>query len=279
MTDKDRDLTPQGNAPSWVDEVLASSSPAAPRPVEGRHGPVSDAAPDSAGRTASGWEDWPPSPSTSGHTAPGYGASGHGASGYSDPARDLRLPEDPPRPVAPPPAAARTDSPRFDADDWVARATGGQVRDPRVGGAPTRTTTTTYAAAPQTDAWGEPLRSGPVPGSPASPVALPLREDIGQKKLVAGLLGIFLGSLGVHKFYLGQNTAGLLMLAVNLGVWALAIVLSLLTLGFGAVVLFPLAGFVSSVLGVVGLIEGIIYLTKSDADFQRDYLYGKKAWF
>lgn len=275
MTDKDRDLTPQGNAPSWVDEVLASSSPAAPRPVEGRHGGVT---PGSVGRPASGWEDWPPS--TSGQGTPGHGASGHG-----DPARDLRLPEDPPRPApprfdaprfdAPRPAASSPGASRFDADDWVARATGGQVRDPRVGGAPQRTTS---AAAPQTDAWGEPLRSGLVPVSPVSPAMLPLHEDIGQKKLVAGLLGIFLGSLGVHKFYLGQNGAGLLMLAVNLGVWVLAVVLSLLTLGFGAVVLFPLAGFVSSVLGVIGLIEGIIYLTKSDADFQRDYLYGKKAW-
>ena len=286
MTDKNRDLTPQGNAPSWVDEVLSSSQPAAPRPVEGRHVVVSDPAPGSvgsgsAGSSQSGWEDWPPSRPAQDDLS------------RDDPARDLRLPGDPPRPAAP------SFDPPFDADDWVARATGGQARDPRVEGAvsartsttgsSTAHTSTTYAAAPQTDAWGDPVRSGPVRPDPvrsgpvtplpSSPMHLPLREDIGQKKLIAGLLAIFLGSLGVHKFYLGQNAAGLLMLAVNLGVWALAVVLSLLTLGFGALVLFPLAGFVSSALGVVGLIEGIIYLTKSDADFQRDYLYGKKAWF
>ena len=256
MTDKDRDLTPQGNAPSWVDEVLAS--PAVPRPVEGRHGGVSDVTPGSAAGAQRGWESWPP----------------------NDPARDLRLPEDPPRPAAPTPGPTNPGptSPgptSFDADDWVARATGGQARNPRMGG----TQTTTYAAAPQmaprTDAWGEPLPGG------ALPTRLPLDQsgDTAQKKLIAGLLGIFLGSLGVHKFYLGQNAAGLLMLGVNLGVWALAVVLSLFTLGFGAVVLFPLAAFVSSVLGVIGLIEGIIYLTKSDADFERDYLHGRKSWF
>ena len=30
--------------------------------------------------------------------------------------------------------------------------------------------------------------------------------------------------------------------------------------------------------GLLGFIEGVIYLTKSDADFQREYITGKKAW-
>lgn len=255
MTDKDRNAGPSGNAPSWVDEVLSSSS-SAPRPVEGRHGQTADPAQNPAGTApGSGWDHWP----------------------QTDAARDLRLPGDPPRPAPP----------SFDSDDWVARATGGEVRDPQ-GRDPQESRTTVYSAAPQTDAWGDPVR--PAPPAPVKPVrgqmgqsngpaGLPVREDIAQKKLIAGLLGIFLGSLGVHKFYLGQNGAGLLMLGVNIGVWVLAIVLSLLTLGLGAIILFPLAGFVTSVLGVIGLIEGILYLTKSDADFQRDYLYGNKAWF
>ena len=31
--------------------------------------------------------------------------------------------------------------------------------------------------------------------------------------------------------------------------------------------------------GIIGLIEGIIYLTKSDADFIQTYQVGKKEWF
>ena len=31
--------------------------------------------------------------------------------------------------------------------------------------------------------------------------------------------------------------------------------------------------------GVVGLVEGIIYLTKSDEDFQSIYVTGQKEWF
>ena len=31
--------------------------------------------------------------------------------------------------------------------------------------------------------------------------------------------------------------------------------------------------------GIIGLIEGIIYLTKSDEDFVEEYINQKKAWF
>src|SRR5207245_7444092 len=64
----------------------------------------------------------------------------------------------------------------------------------------------------------------------------PLRPTGGaEKKLAAGLTGILLGSLGVHKFILGYTRAGLIMLLV-----------SVLTLGFGSI---PMA--------VIGIIEGI----------------------
>ena len=39
---------------------------------------------------------------------------------------------------------------------------------------------------------------------------------------------------------------------------------------------FGIAGFV---MGIIGLIEGIIYLTKSDEDFSRIYVQNKKGWF
>jgi len=74
-----------------------------------------------------------------------------------------------------------------------------------------------------------------------------------EKKLVAGILGILLGGLGIHKFYLGYTKEGILN-----------IVITLCTCGIGS---------------IVGLIEGIIYLTKSDEEFVRTYVEGKKGWF
>lgn len=91
----------------------------------------------------------------------------------------------------------------------------------------------------------------PVPGS----------GQVGQKsKVAAGLLAIFLGGLGIHKFYLGASTAGVIMLLCTL-------------LGF--ILLF----IPTFIVGIIALIEGIIYLTKSDEDFYRTYEVGKKAWF
>ena len=85
--------------------------------------------------------------------------------------------------------------------------------------------------------------------------------EISNKKLAAGLTGIFLGAFGVHKFILGYTKPALIMLVVSLA---------------GGVVTCGLASFV---MGVIGLIEGIIYLTKTDAQFQALYLDGQKDWF
>lgn len=78
-----------------------------------------------------------------------------------------------------------------------------------------------------------------------------------KEKLVAGLLGILLGSLGIHKFYLGYTKEGVIMLLV-----------SLLTCGIGAFVM-----------EIIGLIEGIMYLVKSDEEFQATYVDSHKGWF
>jgi TM2 domain-containing membrane protein YozV len=51
---------------------------------------------------------------------------------------------------------------------------------------------------------------------------------------VAVLLAFFLGGFGAHRFYLGQNGRGILMLCVTLGI----VFLSAITLGVGAVLLF-----------------------------------------
>ncbi len=79
--------------------------------------------------------------------------------------------------------------------------------------------------------------------------------------VAAGLLAIFLGWLGIHKFYLGYNTPGFIMLAVTV---------------LGSVFTFGLAG---AVVGVISLIEGILYLTKSQSEFEQIYVFGKREWF
>lgn len=78
-----------------------------------------------------------------------------------------------------------------------------------------------------------------------------------EKKIPAGILAILIGSLGIHKFYLGYTKEGLIMLLVTV-----------LTFGFG--------GFV---MGIIALIEGIVYLTKTDEQFAATYVGGRKGWF
>jgi TM2 domain-containing membrane protein YozV len=76
-------------------------------------------------------------------------------------------------------------------------------------------------------------------------------------KLAAGICGILLGALGIHKFVLGYTGPGLIMLLVS--------VLS--------------CGIAAPVISIIGLIEGIIYLTKSDEEFGRLYVENRKEWF
>ncbi len=78
-----------------------------------------------------------------------------------------------------------------------------------------------------------------------------------EKKVAAGICGILLGGLGVHKFILGYKNEGLIMLLVS--------VLSCFTLSF--------------VVSIVGIVEGIIYLTKTDEEFVSTYVTNKKGWF
>lgn len=82
-----------------------------------------------------------------------------------------------------------------------------------------------------------------------------------NKKILAGILAIVLGGFGIHKFVLGYNKEGIIMLACTL-------VLGFLTCG--------IAGWV---IWLISLIEGIIYLTKSDEEFYNTYQVGKKPWF
>ena len=92
-----------------------------------------------------------------------------------------------------------------------------------------------------------------------------------DKKLAAGLCGILLGGLGIHKFILGYQQEGIILLSVYL----ISLVITVVTCGFGAFVAVP----VMLIAGVIGIIEGIIYLTKSDEEFVQTYVVNKKPWF
>ena len=60
-----------------------------------------------------------------------------------------------------------------------------------------------------------------------------------KSKVVAGLLGIFLGSIGIHRFYLGYMTIGIIQ-----------IVVTVLTFGIGG-----LWGFIEGILIFAGTIN------------------------
>lgn len=81
-----------------------------------------------------------------------------------------------------------------------------------------------------------------------------------KSKIVAGILALFLGGFGVHKFYLGCTVAGIIMLVVFL---------------FG----FILLGIPSFVIAIIAFIEALIYFFKSDNDFEEKYVNNKKCWF
>lgn len=99
----------------------------------------------------------------------------------------------------------------------------------------------------------EPPPAGPPPGGYQQPPGGGGQIPGAEKKLVAGILGILLGGLGIHKFYLGYTNTGIIQLVVT----------------------FVTCGAA----GIIGLIEGIIYLTKTDQDFVNTYIVGKKEWF
>jgi TM2 domain-containing membrane protein YozV len=85
----------------------------------------------------------------------------------------------------------------------------------------------------------------------ASNAAQPISQE--NKKIVAGVLALLFGSLGIHKFILGYTKEGLIQIGI-----------SIVTCGIA---------------GIIGFIEGIIYLTKSDEEFYQTYQVGKKGWF
>jgi TM2 domain-containing membrane protein YozV len=67
----------------------------------------------------------------------------------------------------------------------------------------------------------------------------------GKDKTTAGILGILLGSLGVHHFYLGSTTSGII-----------EIVVTFVTCGIGS---------------LLGIIEGVMLLVMDQNEFDQRY--------
>ena len=86
-----------------------------------------------------------------------------------------------------------------------------------------------------------------------------------SKRVLAGILAILLGGFGVHKFILGYTKEGLILLFGTL----LSMLLMCLIIG----------AFLIYIPWLIGIIEGIIYLTKSDEEFVYTYQTNKKGWF
>lgn len=192
----------------------------------------------------------------------------------SEPASNAESPSAP----EPEPASEPTPEPES-APAWVPYSTN---QTPPPYGAPEQPT---YGAVPPTNTAGYQAPNGYNAGytnsqQHAGPGAVPpqqpyygyqqpqyYQQPYGQPvvatkdHVAAGLLAIFLGWLGIHKFYLGYNTAGFIMLAVTI---------------LGSLFTFGLAG---GVIWVISIIEGILYLTKSQAEFEQMYVINKREWF
>jgi len=74
-------------------------------------------------------------------------------------------------------------------------------------------------------------------------------EGRGKDKMIAGILGILLGSLGIHHFYLGSTMAGVILLLVSL--------LS--------------CGILAAISGICALVEGVMLLVMPDDEFNARY--------
>lgn len=101
--------------------------------------------------------------------------------------------------------------------------------------------------------------AGSFAASPVRPhYAAPLAS---RDHVAAGFLALLLGFFGVHKFYLGYNAQGFTLMA-------LSVIGGLFSLGITA-----------GVAWIIAIIEGIVYLSKSQSEFEQIYVYGTREWF
>jgi len=80
-----------------------------------------------------------------------------------------------------------------------------------------------------------------------------------RSRIIAALLAIFGGVLGLQKFYLGYMGTGFLIAFLTICFWWLAMLPVLAAAG-------------------LGVIEGLIYLTMSNETFEQRYLKGRRRW-
>lgn len=81
-----------------------------------------------------------------------------------------------------------------------------------------------------------------------------------KNRIVACVLAFLFGVFGIHKFYLGYKRAGIIMFAVSvIGYWFFGI--------HGCVIYF------------VAVLEGIIYICKTDDEFYDTYVAHERDWF
>ena len=145
---------------------------------------------------------------------------------------------------------------------------------------PQQPTQPTAAWQPDAPAQGQPYVQQPGGQQPAQPYAAPQQGSpyaqqsqygyqqpyaapaVGEKDHVAaGLLALFLGWLGVHKFYLGYNTSGFIMLGTSI---------------LGGILTLSVASWA---IWVIAIVEGIFYLSKSQTEFEQMYVINKREWF
>lgn len=99
------------------------------------------------------------------------------------------------------------------------------------------------------------------PQQPPQPGAASTRDVFdngpsGKSRGVAGLLAILLGSLGIHFFYVGKNTAGIICL-----------LLTLLS-----------CGIIGSVICILGIVQGILMFTMTEEEFENRYVYSTSTF-
>lgn len=107
---------------------------------------------------------------------------------------------------------------------------------------------------PKVEAWNQPTQ----------PIQQP-QYTSDNKRILTGVLALLMGHLGVHKFVLGYNSEGFIILTATV-------------IGYATMCIF-IGIFVLVLTTLLGLIEGIIYLSKTDAQFYEMYQKNKKPWF
>ena len=80
-----------------------------------------------------------------------------------------------------------------------------------------------------------------------------------KKTWIAAALALFLGWLGVHKFYLGKTNAGIVMLLCSIP---------------GAAFVIP-----ALIVWAIAFIEAVLYLVKDEQTFYDEYVIGNRNWF